>query len=33
MARYFGEALDDHPEASPSEFYQRFMGWFRDRSA
>lgn len=31
MARYFGEALDDHPNVSATELYARFLGWCRDR--
>jgi hypothetical protein len=31
MARYFNEALEDHPTVMVSQLYLRFMGWVRWR--
>jgi hypothetical protein len=31
LSRFFGEALEDHPESSAADLYLRFLGWFRDR--
>jgi hypothetical protein len=29
MAAFFSDALDDHPQVTPRDLYQRFLGWFR----
>ncbi len=31
MARFFGDAVDDHPDIPASVLYVRFLGWFRAR--
>jgi len=31
MARYFHEALDDHPTTPAGDVYARFVGWVRRR--
>jgi hypothetical protein len=32
MARYFGEALDDHPSTHVNALFVRFLGWVRWRA-
>ncbi len=31
MARYFSDAVDDHPATPASVLYVRFLGWFGSR--
>jgi hypothetical protein len=32
MARYFGEALEDHPPSQVDALFLRFLGWVRWRA-